>query len=196
MNETDAGTAEPAQPPPTAGEPVSLVQIMLLFARIGITSFGGGLSAWMYREVVDRRRWLAEGAFLSGLTLGQILPGANVVNLSVYIGQRLRGGLGSVVAVTSLLLPPMIAVVVLGAVLQHFGDLPWLHDLLEGIAAGAIGLTFSVGLRAARHATSRNRWAPALVLGVFALVGLLRWPMIPVVLAVAPIGVAIAWKKR
>jgi len=176
-------------------EPVPLVEIMRLFARIGITSFGGGLSAWMYREVVDRRRWLGEDAFLSGLTLGQILPGANVVNLSVYIGQRLRGGIGSIVAVTSLLLPPMLAVVVIGVVLQRFGELPWLHDLLEGIAAGAVGLTFSVGLRAARHATSRGRWAPFLILAVFALVGLMRWPMIPVVLCLAPIGVFLARRR-
>src|SRR5262249_60273843 len=146
-------------------EPVPLTEIMRLFARIGITSFGGGLSAWMYREVVDRRRWLAEDAFLSGLTLGQILPGANVVNLAVYIGQRLRGWLGSVVAVTALLLPPMIAVVILAAGLHRFGEVPWLHDLLEGVAAGAIGLTFSVRFRAARHAPARSRWGPAPVAG-------------------------------
>jgi chromate transporter len=186
------------EPDVATGAPprVPLAEIARLFARIGITSFGGGLSAWMYREVVDRRRWLAEDAFLSGLTLGQIMPGANVVNLSVYIGQRLRGWLGSVVAVTALLLPPTIAVVVLGAVLQRFGEFPWLHDLLEGVAAGAIGLTFSVGFRAARHAASRGRWAPVLVFAVFGLVGLLRWPMIPVVLCLAPVGVALARRRR
>ncbi len=186
------------EPDVATGAPprVPLAEIARLFARIGITSFGGGLSAWMYREVVDRRRWLAEDAFLSGLTLGQIMPGANIVNLSVYIGQRLRGWLGSVVAVTALLLPPTIAVVVLGAVLQRFGEFPWLHDLLEGVAAGAIGLTFSVGFRAARHAASRGRWAPVLVFAVFGLVGLLRWPMIPVVLCLAPVGVALARRRR
>src|SRR5215831_5138627 len=187
-----------SEPDVTAGAPppVPLAEIMRLFARIGITSFGGGLSAWMYREVVDRRRWLAENAFLSGLTLGQILPGANVVNLSVYIGQRLRGAAGSAVAVTALLLPPMIAVVILAAVLHRFGELPWLHDLLEGVAAGAIGLTFSVGIRSARHAAARGRWVPVLILAVFGLVGLLRWPMIPVVLVLAPVGVALARRKR
>src|SRR5262249_18705871 len=153
--------------------PVPLAEIARLFARIGITSFGGGLSAWMYREVVDRRRWLAEDAFLSGLTLGQILPGANVVNLSVYVGQPLRGPAGSAVAVTALLLPPTVAIVILAAVLHRFGEFPWLHDLLEGVAAGAIGLTFSVGFRAARHAASRDRLAPLLILAVFGLVGLL-----------------------
>src|SRR5262249_61714712 len=107
-SDPDAGTRTPPRVP--------LAALARLLARIGITSFGGGLSAWMYREVVDRRRWLAEDAFLSGLTLGQILPGANVVNLSVYIGQRLRGWVGRVVALTAPLPPPAVAGLILGAV--------------------------------------------------------------------------------
>jgi len=196
MKEDEVGAAQPEQARSADGNPVSLMQILLLFSRIGLTSFGGGLSAWIYREVVDRRKWLTEDAFLSGLTLCQIMPGPNVVNLSVYIGQRLRGGSGSIVAVIALLLPPMVVTVILGAVFDRFSNLPWLHDLLEGIAAGAIGLTFSVGFRAAKHATARNRWAPILLLAIFASVGLLHWPMIPVVLVLAPLGVAIAWRSR
>lgn len=66
---------------------VTLPQIFALFARIGLTSFGGGLSAWIYREVVDRRQWLSEDEFLAGLTLAQILPGPNVINISIYIAR-------------------------------------------------------------------------------------------------------------
>jgi chromate transporter len=196
MKEPEAGARDAGPGATAGGKPVPLLDILLLFARIGITSFGGGLSAWVYREVVVRRRWLAEDAFLSGLTLAQIMPGTNVVNLSVYIGQRLRGAAGSAVAVAALLLPPMIAIVLLAALFHRFGDLAWLHDLLEGIAAGAIGLTFSVVVRAARHATAQNRWAPVVLFAVFALVGLLRWPMIPVVLVLGPLSTAIAWRKR
>jgi len=101
------------QPAPAAlplGPSVPLVDILLLFARIGLTSFGGGLSAWIYREVVVRRRWLTEDAFLSGMTLAQIMPGTNVVNVSIYIGHRLRGAAGSAVAVW----PTLHAAVVVG----------------------------------------------------------------------------------
>ena len=174
---------------------VTLSEMFTLFARIGLTSFGGGLSAWIYREVVDRRRWLTEDEFLAGLTLAQILPGPNVINISIYIGQRLRGTLGSMTAALALLLPPMFVSVALLALFYKFGQLAWLHNLLEGIAAAAIGLTFSVGYRAARHATKKNRWAPAILALVFVSIGVLRWPLIPVVLCVAPLAVLIVRKR-
>ena len=174
---------------------VTLPQILALFARIGLTSFGGGLSAWIYREVVDRRGWLTEDEFLAGLTLCQILPGPNVINIAIYIGQKLRGTAGSVVAALALLLPPMAVAVGLLALFHAYGNLAWLHDLLEGIAAAAIGLTFSVGYRAARHATKSNRWAPAILALVFISIGVLRWPLIPVVICVAPLAVLVVRKK-
>jgi chromate transporter len=179
------------EPRPT----VSLPEIFALFARIGLTSFGGGLSAWIYREVVDRRRWLTEPEFLAGLTLAQILPGPNVINVSIYIGQRLRGSAGSVIAAMALLLPPMVVAVALLALFRNFSDLDWLRDLLEGIAAAAVGLTFSVGYRAARHAMTNNRRAPAVLLVVFIAIGVLRWPLIPVVLVVAPLAVLAARRR-
>ena len=178
------------------GRQVTLLQILGLFARIGFTSFGGGLSAWIFREVVDRRGWLSEEELLGGLTLCQIIPGPNVVNLSIYIGQRLRGAAGAATAVCALLLPPMVVVVLMAATLHGFRDIVWLHNLLEGVAAGAIGLTISVGYRSARRATENNRWAPVLCLGVFLTVGVLRWPMLPVVICVAPVAVLLARRRR
>src|SRR6202000_1486427 len=127
-----------------------------LFARIGLTSFGGGLSAWIFRETVDRRHWLSEDEFLAGLTLAQILPGPNVVNISIYIGQRLRGPIGGAVTVLSLLLPPMVVAVILLIIFHNFSNLVWLHNLPEGVAAGATGMPSSVGYRAARHAARSN----------------------------------------
>lgn len=179
----------PAQPA------VTLAQICGLFARIGLTSFGGGISAWIYREVVDRRHWMTEDEFLGGLTLAQILPGPNVINLSIYIGQRLRGSAGSILAALSLLLPPMLAVILMLVLFQRYGDVAWLHDLLEGIAAAAVGLTFSVGYRAMRHASRANRWAPAILVPVFLAIGVLGWPLVPVVLCAAPLAILVARRR-
>ncbi len=70
-------------------------QLFVVFARIGLTSFGGGLSGWLLREFVQRRGWLGEEEFLSGLALAQAFPGVNVVNLAIWIGYRLRGTPGA-----------------------------------------------------------------------------------------------------
>ncbi|HEY4162643.1 MAG TPA: chromate transporter [Dongiaceae bacterium] len=190
--EEDPGSIVSADP----GSQVSLSQILWLFTQVGLTSFGGGLSAWIYREVVGNRRWLTEDEFLAGLTLSQILPGPNVINLSIYIGQRLQGTIGSLIAVTALLVPPMFVTVALGVVFHHFNQLAWLHNMLEGIAAAAIGMTFSMGYRTARYSASISRWSPLVTLAIFSMIGLVGWPMIPVVLCMAPLAVLFAWKVR
>ncbi|WP_281664941.1 chromate transporter [Paraburkholderia fungorum] len=170
----------------------SLLQILLLFARVGLTSFGGGLSAWIYREVVTQRGWMNEEEFLGALTLGQILPGSNVVNLSIYVGYRMKGASGSVVAVTSLLVPPMGVIVLLATIFHEFSQLAWLHRFLEGVAAAAVGMTASVGLRTARALLADQRWPLVLILAVFLAVGILRLPLVPVAIIVGTVGLVIA----
>ncbi|HZB94101.1 MAG TPA: chromate transporter, partial [Stellaceae bacterium] len=171
---------------------VALSALFTTFAKIGLMSFGGALSGWMYREIVRRRGWLEEEEFLSGLALGQVMPGANVANLSLFIGQRLRGGIGAVVAITGMLLPPMVLVVLLGMLYVRLGDIAWLHRLLAGVAAAAIGLTVMIGVRAARRI--ERRAAPmGVLLAIFVAVGMLRWPMVPVVLVAGPVSIALSF---
>jgi chromate transporter len=171
---------------------VSLLQILTLFARVGLTSFGGGISAWIYREVVAQRGWLKESEFLGALTLGQILPGSNVVNLSIYVGYRTKGPIGSIVAVTSLLVPPMLVIVTLAAVFHQFAQLEWLHRFLEGVAAAAIGMTASVGFRTARTLLAEQYWPLLLIVAVFLAVGVMRWPLVPVAIVAGAVGLVIA----
>jgi chromate transporter len=185
---------QPMLPPTDRPKPqaVSLLALVAVFARIGLMSFGGALSGWMHREIVARRHWLEEEDFLSGLALGQIMPGANVANLSLYIGHRLRGGIGAVAALAAMLLPPMVLVVALAVLYRYIGDVAWVHRFVNGVAAAAIGLTVMIGVRASRRV--ERRFTPlATLLAVFLMIGVLRWPMVPVVLALAPFGIALAW---
>src|SRR5260221_6070056 len=75
------------------------LRLFAIFARIGLTSFGGGLSGWLLRVFVHDYRWLTEEEFLNGLAIAQALPGVNVANMAVWICYRLRG---SIAAVSSL----------------------------------------------------------------------------------------------
>ncbi len=183
-------------PPPGDTPPPPALQIFLAFAKIGLTSFGGGLSGWMMREFIQRRRWLSESEFLSGLALSQAFPGINVVNLAIWIGFRLRGGVGALAGATGLVLPTIaLAIIVIGA-FSALATSNSVHLALAGVAAAAIGLSLQTGLRAARRAAHS---VPALIVMVITFVAIfvLRLPLLWVVGALAPLSIGLAyWRLR
>jgi chromate transporter len=177
---------------PSAEASVPLVSIFWVFFRIGLFSFGGGLSGWIYRDVVIVRGWMSDVDFLSGLALGQILPGANVTNLTVYIGQHLRGPAGAVCALVSLLTGPFFAVIGLAIAYDRLVGMPLVQDAMSGAAAAAVGLLLVVALKGAYQAS--RHLAPSLILiTTFVAVGVLQWPLVLVVLCLAPVSVLLAW---
>jgi chromate transporter len=173
----------------------SLFQLYAVFFNIGAFSFGGGLTGWIFREVVTVRAWLSEEEFLSGLALGQILPGANVTNLAVYIGQRLRGVTGATVCVLGLLTAPFFAVLAFYAVYDQIVEHPWVHAALDGAAAAAIGLLGAVSAKAAQRAVAHS-WSLAAMVATFVAVGVLRYPLVASVAVIAPLSVAAAWLQQ
>ena len=99
-------------------------------------SFGGGLAAWMRREVVQRRGWLDDQQFLSGYALSQLVPGATNVNLAVFIGTQLRGAPGAIACFCGLTALPVAIVLGLGILYLrcqgHAGG-AWLSIALSGM---------------------------------------------------------------
>src|SRR5437868_13426443 len=89
-----------------AAAAVGLWHIFGAFFWLGCTSFGGGSAAWLYREMVLKRRWIEDRTFLAAMALGQVMPGANGVKLTVLIGQHLRSGVGAAAALFGLLSGP------------------------------------------------------------------------------------------
>jgi chromate transporter len=181
------GRTAPLQPP----HPIGLARIFAAFLWLGCTSFGGGTAGWLYRDMVLKRRWLDEATFLSDFALRQAIPGSNGVKLTVQIGQRLHGGAGAVVALIGLLAGPFAIVLAIGAAYAGFGEHRIPHQMLDGVAAAVIGLTFATGLHSmvqSRPGLSGLTLAAATVL----CVGILRWPMLPVVAVLAPLGIGLA----
>ena len=181
----------PSPASPAAAAP-GVTAIFLLFLRIGLLSFGGGLTGWVFREVVVQRRWIAEDEFMSGMALGQMLPGTNITNLAVYVGQRLRGAAGSVAAFVGLLSGPFVAVLLLAGVYGALKQLPHAAEAMDGIAAAAIGLLLVVALRGVTRVSRRPAGAVSMV-ATLAGVGLLHIPFLLVVAVVGPLSVAAAW---
>lgn len=189
MAETAAESAAPAGPP-------SLGQIFLAFTKIGLTSFGGGLSGWMLREFVQNRRWVSEADFLNGLSLAQAFPGVNVVNLALWIGFRLRGGPGALAGVLGMIVPAMLVAIAAAAAFAEVARYPSVHLALAGAAAAAVGLSLQMGVRAARRA-ARSAVPVAIIVATFLAIGVLRLPLLPVMVVLAPLSIAYAaWRPR
>jgi chromate transporter len=168
---------------------VGLPAIFAAFFRLGVASFGGGTEGWLYREIVERRRWIDQTQFLSGAGVGRLLPGSGGVNLTVQVGQHLRGGLGALAAALGLLSGPLAFILALAAGYTRIDQSVTPHAALEGVAAAAIGLTF---VRFGRASAGPLAVTAATVLSV----GVLRWPMIPVALCLAPVSIGLALLDR
>jgi chromate transporter len=169
-----------------------LPEILRVFTTLGLASFGGGLPGWMHREVVLKRNWMGEESFLAGLALGQVLPGPNSVNLALYIGQQLRGWPGAAMAFLGILGPPFLFILGLALLYGWAGGAAGLGVVLAGVAAAGLANSLTVGLRTARR--MRGAWPWVMAGLTFLAIGVLRLPMIPVVLVLIPASIALAWR--
>jgi chromate transporter len=180
---------------PEAATRVSLLSLYGVFLRLGLYSFGGGISAWVHREIVERRRWVTEAEFMSGFALGQILPGANSTNVTIYIGQQLRGALGAAVSLAGLLSGPFVAVLAAGILYRNLIGIPGFEAAMAGVASVAVGMLLRLGVLFASRV--KRRLVPALVMvATFAAVGILNLPLVAVVLVLAPLSIAATWPRR
>jgi chromate transporter len=182
-------------PESAAAEP-SLLELFVAFAQMSLAGFGGVL-VWARRGIVEKHRWMTADEFNETFALCHFLPGPNVVNLSVVFGSRFRGVMGGVAAFAGLLGPPLVIVVVLAALYARFGEIEALRRTLAGVSCVAVGLLFSAIFRMLLPLLKRrDPVALAMLVAVFAAVGLLRLPL-PVVLLVAmPLSIAITFMRR
>ena len=172
-------------------------ELFRAFAGLGLTGFGGVLS-WARRMLVDRRGWLDDREFAELLALGQILPGPNICNVAAMLGWRAAGWRGAAAAVSGLLGPPCVVALALAALYRRFSGVAAVRGALHGMAAVAAGLVLLTALKLAR---AQPRTGRALSGGAcaWAAVGVLKWPLGWVLLALIPamlIAERYAWRRR
>jgi chromate transporter len=176
-------------PPQSPAATPTAFELFLIFSRIGLTSFGGGLSGWFLREFVHDRHWLSEEEFLDGLALSQALPGVNVKNLALWIGHRLLGWRGAVAGFCGIIFPPAVLIVLLGAFFSAISGFSLTHTALAGAAAGAIGLSLSMAITAVRRLP--RRVVPCLIFAAtFIAVAIFALPLVWTVLIAGTLSVA------
>ncbi len=179
---------------PAVAPPIALLRIFAVFLQLGCTSFGGGMAGWLYREMVLKRRWIDDESFLAMLAVAQVTPGSNGVKMTALIGQRLRGAAGATAALAGLLGGPFAIVLVIAAVYAGIGRNPIVYRMLDGVAAAVVGLTLATGLHSLRYG-ARSPAAIAIAAATAVSVGLLGWPILPVVAVLAPLSIALAFVK-
>ncbi len=167
-------------------------QLFLIFARIGLTSFGGGLSGWIFREFVQRRRLMSEEDFLNGLAIAQALPGVNVTNMAIWIGYRLGGRSGAIACWLGIVVPAAFVIVLIGSLFASLKGFALTHVALGGAAAAAIGLSLAMGLTTARR-VPRRVFPLAVMAATFVAVAILKWPLLWTVLVAGALSVAVAY---
>lgn len=173
---------------------VTRLALFFAFTRITLSSFGGALY-WTRRELVDRLCWVSDREFVELLTIGQLLPGPNVLNLTVMVGHRLGGLSGAAASIAGYLGWPVLVVIGMGIFYQHYGTVPQVQQALAGMSKVAAGLLLATVIKLAM--VLPRQWRPWLF-GVlaFSAVGIMRWPLLWVLGALAPLAVFLSWKAK
>ena len=173
-----------------SGDRVPLSDLFIGFLKVSLSGFGGGL-VWARRAVVEQQQWMDEQEFAETLTLCQLMPGPNIVGITVCVGAKLRGAIGAISAVAGFILVPWTVGLTIGGIVLRNAEIAVLQNILSGLSASAAGLLIGTGLRLLMP--HRSRRAALLFAGLaFAGMAFTRLPLPIVLLALAPISIAVA----
>jgi chromate transporter len=172
-----------------ASDRVPLGALFIGFLKLSLFGFGSGLM-WARRLVVDQRQWMGEQEFAETLTLCQLMPGPNIVGITLCVGAKLRGAIGAITAVAGFILLPWTVGLLLGGIVLEYTRLAILQNVLGGLSAAAAGLLIGTGLRLLMPHRSRPT---ALVFAALAFAGmaLTRLPLPIVLLGLAPLSIVV-----
>ncbi len=186
------GTSAPPTLPPSP--PPSLAALFLGMQQVALSSFGGGLSAWSQRIVVEQRRWMSNEEFITGLTVARLFPGPNQINMAVYIGARFRGLAGALAALAGMLLLPFSLLLLIGLAYFYLHTVLAVDRVLAGVVAAAAGMALSMGFKILGE-YRRDPLALLLAAVSFLAMEVLHVRLIPLVLVLGPVAMALYWPR-
>ncbi len=186
----------PIPPEPPLNHSRSKTDLFVSFTWLALQGFGGVLAV-VQRELVEKKRWMTREQFVEDWAVAQIMPGPNVVNLSMMIGGRYFGLPGALAALAGMLTAPLVVVLLLAALYGSVADSIVAQNALRGMGAVAAGLVAATGIKLI-GALNRNAMGMATCVGLatltFIAIALLRWPLLWVLLGIG--GGACLWAYR
>ena len=203
MSTPDDGDAAPRRPAaatwPSAGQrrPGSAGELFTTFTLLALQGFGGVIVV-AQRVLCDERRWLSRAEFVELLSVGQVLPGPNICNVALMLGDRLFGWRGAAAALGGLISVPFGIVLALAAAHARWSSVPAVAGALRGMGAVSAGLIAGTALKLASSLRQSPLGVPACILlgaMAFGLVGVLRVPLAWALLAAGPVAFAIARRR-
>ena len=171
----------------SAAPPKSLWELYWGFLSIGARSFGGVLP-WAHRVMVEERRWIGPADFAEVLALCQFLPGPNVGNVSVVLGRRWFGPVGSVVAFAGLMALPLVWVFGLALLYADFSSNPAVRAVVTGVGIAGGGLFIGTAFKLAKPLVQKP-WGLALAVCCFGVIAIGRVSLF----AVLPVAALLGW---
>lgn len=177
--------------------PSSAKDLFFAFSALALQGFGGVLAV-AQRVLCEQRRWLTKEEFVEILAVGQVLPGPNVCNVALMVGDRFFGWRGALAALAGMMTVPLVIVLLVAAVYAQYATHPAVAGALKGMGAVAAGLIAGTGLKLASALRVNPMGLPAsAAVGIcaFAAVALLRWPLLWVLVALGCASCFYAWKR-
>ncbi|WP_411883145.1 chromate transporter [Polaromonas sp. YR568] len=178
-------------------QPKSLTDLFISFTLLALQGFGGVL-AIVQRELVEKKQWMTREEFIEDWAVAQIMPGPNVVNLSLMVGGRYFGLKGAMAALAGMLTVPLVLVLVLAVLYAQFAGHPGVAGALRGMGAVAAGLIAATGLKLF-GALQKNVLGIRLCIGLgvlcFAAIALLRIPLAYVLLTLGLTACVLAYRR-
>lgn len=184
-----------SQGPQPLARPASCTELFIAFTGLALQGFGGVLAV-AQRVMCEQRSWLSRAEFTEMISLAQVLPGPNVINLAAMFGDRHFGTRGALAAMAGMLAVPMVIVLVATAIYTQYAAHPMVAGGLRGMGAAAAGMIIGTAIKlAAPLRQSELGLAGVLAAGFagFAAIALLRWPLVAVLPALGLAACALAW---
>jgi chromate transporter len=177
--------------------PGSPRDLFIAFTLLALQGFGGVLAV-AQRVLCEQRRWLTKEEFLEILAVGQVLPGPNVCNVALMVGDRFFGWRGAFAALAGMMAVPLVIVLAVTAVYAEYALHPAVAGALKGMGAVAAGLIVGTGFKLAAALRVNPMGLPVcltLIVLAFVSVALLRWPLAWVLIGLGAMACMYAWRQ-
>jgi len=180
-------------PPAPTRAPRNPAELFIAFSHLTLLGVGGVLP-FAQRILVEERRWLRADEFVDMLSLGQVLPGPNLINVAVMVGQQFFGWRGAMAALAGILAAPLAIILAIAVAYADLARAPLAARALQGMSSIVAGLVIAMALKLAPSLRRRRGawiWAALAFVGV----GLLHIDLLWVLAVLGPLAVAQAWRR-